>query len=128
MIIIFLFAIYREFGRVFSPLPGSVMAVDHPVSNLLVTGAQAAGFPVRDQSMARYGQLPPLHHTAGAPNPPSSILIDVPLSITTLPGNSSVSGAGQSTEQDSDDEFDFDEVITMPSGKRFNEKLIIIAQ
>ena len=101
------------------------MAADHPVSNLLVTDAQAAGFPVRDQSMAYYGQLPPLRHTVGAPNPPSSILIDVPLSIITLPGNSSVSGAGQSTEQDSDDEFDFDEVI-MPSGKRFNEKLIII--
>ena len=97
------------------------MAVDHPVSNLLVTGAQAAGFPVRDQSMVRYGQLPPLCHTAGAPNPPSSILIDVPLSITTLPGNSSVSGAGQNTEQDSDDE-----VITMPSGKRFNENLILL--
>ena len=104
------------------------MVADHPVSNLLVTGAQVSGFSVHNQSMARYGQLPPLRHTVGAPNPPSSILIDVPLSITTLPGNSSVSGAGQSTEQDSDDEFDFDKVITMPSGKRFNEKLIIIVQ
>ena len=96
------------------------MEADHPVSNLLVAGAQAAGFPVRDQSMARYGQLPPLRHTVGAPNPPSSILIDVPLSITTLPGTNSVSGARQSSEKESDDEFGFEEVIIMPSGKRLN--------
>ena len=95
------------------------MVADHPVSNLLVTGAQVSGFSVHNQSMARYGQLPPLRHTVGAPNPPSSILIDVPLSIITLPGNSCVSAAGQNTEQDSDDE-----VITMPSGKRFNKNLI----
>ena len=119
MIILHFIAVYREFGRVFSPLPGSVMGADHPVSNLLVTGAQAAGFPVCDQSMACYGQLLPLRHTVGAPNPPSSILIDVPLSITTLSGTNSVSGAGQSTEQDpADDEFGFEKVIIVPSGKR----------
>ena len=115
-----LIAVCREFGRVFSPLPGSVTEADHPVSNLLVAGAQAAGFPVRDQSMARYSRLPLLHHTVGAPNPPSSVIIDVPLSIITLPGTNSASGAGQSTKQDSDDEFGFKEVIIMPSGKRLN--------
>ena len=112
-----LIAIYRELGCVFSPLPGSVMEADHPLSNLLVTGAQAAGFPIHDQLMARYGQLPPLRHTVGTPSPPS-ILIDVPLNITTLSGTSSVSCAGKSTEQHSDDEFGFEEVIIMPSGKR----------
>ena len=104
---------YREFGRVFSPLPGSVMEADHPASNLLVAGAQAAGFPIRDQSTSRYGQLPPLHHAVGAPNPSSSNLTDAPQ-------RSSVSGVGQSTEQDSDDEFGFDEVINVPSGKIMN--------
>jgi hypothetical protein len=48
--------------------------------------------------------------------------LPLPLSITTLPGTSSISDAGQSTEQDSDDEFGFDEVITLSSGKRLNEK------
>ena len=83
-----LIAINREFGRAFSLLSGSVMEADHPVSNLLVTGAQATGFPIHDhdQSMAHYGQLPPLHHTVATPNPPSSVLIGVPLNIITLPG------------------------------------------
>ena len=100
-----------------------MIETDHPVSNLLVAGAQATGLPVRDQSMAgRYGQLPPLRHTVGAPNPPSSSFTNVPLSITTLLGTSSVSGAGESTEYEGD-EFDFDEVITMPSGKGQNNKV-----
>ncbi len=93
------------------------METDHPMSNPWIIGAQASSFPIRDQPMARYGQLPPLRHTAGAPNRPSSTLTDIPLSITTLPGTNSVSGAGQNIEQDSDDEFDFDEVITLPTGK-----------
>lgn len=98
------------------------MEADHPVSNLLVTGAKAAGYPVRDQSMAGcYGQLPPLRHSVGAPNPLSSTPdTEAPLSITNLPGTSSASGDGQTTELDSDDEFGFDEVIIMPSSKRLN--------
>lgn len=89
------------------------MEADHPASNLLVAGAQAAGFPVRDQSTSHCGQLPPLRHTVGAPNPPSSNLTDASQS-------NSVSGVGQSTEQDSDDEFGFDEIINVPSGKIMN--------
>ena len=101
------------------------METDCPVSNLFITGAQAASFPVRDSSMVRYGQLPPLRHSVGASSPLSTTLNaatdpTVPLSVTSPSGISAISGSGQSTELEQDDEFDFDEVIALPSGKRLH--------
>ena len=116
---------YRDPAIVFTPLPGAIMddEYQYPPPDLFIL----PGFPVRQSSMLRHGQLPPLRYAVGAPSPLSSTFLNAatnghpvhaPEPLTSRPVSTLDTGESRLLDGSMDDlELDLDEVIIMPSRK-----------